>query len=310
MGSSDRLSRRYRNEDYISVAMEFRCNLRCVHCMIADSMDFLQPRSEAELQRILAERKSGAPWTGIILTGAEITLHRDLQRWAAQAREAGFSHVRIQTHGMRLADNRYLASLVSAGVDQYFISIAGATATTHDRITGIQGSFDKTVGGLMRLNDYDDVVAITNTVVSRLNYAELPEVVTRLDGALRLTQMEFWGYLPMEDNDHLDLLPRHSEVMPFLHEAVRRVRARRMGVEVKHFPACLLGDERSALVNEQPKLAIDSRFWSEFAKNGFFQCVYRNACASRECLGLTTAYIKKYGDEQDKLRPISEQQPT
>ncbi len=304
MASSEQSFRRYRHEDYISAAMEFRCNLRCQHCMIEEAMQHLRPQSEADLQRILALNAASRQWQGLILTGAEITLHRDLPRWARQAREAGFSHVRIQTHGMRLADRGYLNDLVAAGVDEFFVSVAGADAATHDTITGVPGSFAKTMRGLMNLEEFDHVAAITNTVVSELNYRQLAEIVATLAFVKRLTQVEFWCYLPMQERDVKDLLPRHADVRPALCAAIRDVRSHGLGVEVKHFPECLLDDLRGALCNGQPQLLIDPAFWPEFARNDFFHCPHRGRCAAKECLGLNKAYVSKYGAEADLLVPI------
>ena len=33
----------YDHSDYVSMTMEFRCNLKCVHCMIEGTMDRLAP---------------------------------------------------------------------------------------------------------------------------------------------------------------------------------------------------------------------------------------------------------------------------
>jgi hypothetical protein len=40
-------------------------------------------------------------------------------------------------------------------------------------------------------------------------------------------------------------------------------------------------------------------------RNGFYQCVYRDLCASTECLGLNTAYVAKYGYDEKILRPLA-----
>jgi hypothetical protein len=73
---------------------------------------------------------------------------------------------------------------------------------------------------------------------------------------------------------------------------------------VKNFPECLLGDDGDALNNDQPKLLIDPEFWPEFMRNGFHQCVHRDYCGARRCLGLNTAYIRKYGWQADVLVPL------
>lgn len=51
------------------------------------------------------------------------------------ARQSGFEHVRIQTHGMRLASRKYCEQLIEAGVDEFFVSVAASDASAHDAIT-------------------------------------------------------------------------------------------------------------------------------------------------------------------------------
>lgn len=296
---------RYDHSRYVSVTMEFRCNLKCVHCMIEGTMDRLAPEPMERFAELLDVNARERRWSGLILTGSEITLHRDLPELAQMARKAGFEHVRIQTHGMHLAREDYCRELVDAGIDEFFVSIAGCDAETHDGITRVPGSFERAVRGMEILDAYPGVDLITNTVVTSRSFELLPKVVQRLAHLRRLTQMEFWVYLPMRERDSADLVARHLDVLPFLRVALASARALGRGVEVKNFPECLLGDEGDALVNEQPQLVIDPSFWPEFMRNGFDQCLYRDRCASRECLGLNTAYIEKFGWEADHLRPIA-----
>jgi MoaA/NifB/PqqE/SkfB family radical SAM enzyme len=296
---------RFDHRNYVSMTMEFRCNLRCVHCMIEHTMHRLEPESAERFEQLLAENIQHRRWKGLILTGSEITLRRDLPDLARRARSAGFGHVRIQTHGMHLAQQAYCDSLIEAGIDEYFVSGAGPDAETHDAITTVPGSFDKTLRGLENLDGHAGAVTLTNTVVTSKSYKLLPAVVDRLAHLRRLVQMEFWVYWPMSESDDKNLIASHAEVAPYLREAVRRARALGRGVEVKNFPECLLGDDGTALMNTQPELFVDPAFWPEFMRNGFYQCVYRDKCASTECLGLSTAYIAKHGYEEHILRPLS-----
>lgn len=295
---------RYDHDAYVSVTMEFRCNLRCVHCMIEKTMDRLKPETRDRFGELLAEQRRLKRWQGLVLTGSEITLLRDLPDLARRARAAGFRHVRIQTHGMGLSAPAYCRTLVEAGIDEYFVSVAGHDAATHDGITGVPGSFERTLKGLEFLDAIEGVETISNTVVTTRSYRHLPAVVERLAHLRRLTQMEFWVYFPMRESDDKDLVASHREVLPYLREAIARARALGRAVEVKNFPECLLGSDGGTLVNNQPHLVVDPAFWAEFARNGFHQCVYRDRCASRECLGLNSAYIGKYGFEDDVLSPI------
>ena len=292
------------HEKYVSLTMEFRCNLKCVHCMIEGTMDRLAPTSDKTLDDICRDQSQTGRWEGLVLTGSEITLRRDLPDIARKARSAGFNHVRIQTHGMHLGRTDYADRLVEAGVDEYFVSVAGSDAESHDRITQIEGAWDKMMVGMAHLEQYDHVKLITNSVITTQSYMLLPGMVDALSHLKRLAQMEFWNFFPMAEDDPKDLAARHSDILPYLREAILKCRAQGRYVEVKNFPECMLGELGDALVNAQPTLIIDPDFWTEFDRNGFYQCPHQAICASTECLGLTTAYKAKFGDEVDILKPI------
>jgi len=294
---------RFLHDDYIELTVHFRCNLRCQHCMIEGTMDWLQPESEAQLEEILARNAAEHCWKGLVLTGSEVTLRDDLPELARRIRAHGFEHVRIQTHGVKLANEAYCRELVEAGIDEYFVSVTAADAPTHDAITQVPGAFERMMRGLENLDAMDGVTLLTNTVVTRLSFRQLPAVVERLRHLRRLAQMEFWGYWPMRETDDKDLVASHLDVLPHLLEAVRRAKALGRGVAVKNFPECLLGEEHAALDNRQPKLITDPAFWPEFMRNGFHQCVHRKYCGARQCLGLNTAYVKKFGWHADELVP-------
>ena len=289
--------------DYVEVTMHFKCNLRCQHCMIEGTMDWLQPESMNDFEELLAANRERRRWRGIIFTGSEVTLNRDLTEWARMARDSGFSHVRIQTHGMKLANESYLEELVKAGIDEYFVSITAADAETHDAITQIPGSFEKTMRGLENLEQHD-VATMTNTVVTRLSYPHLPALVARVAHLKRLRRMDFWNYWPMRETDDKNLVASHLDVLPYLRDAIAAAKALDVDLEIKNFPECLLGADREYLNNDQPQLVIDPEFWPEFMRNGFHQCVHRAYCGAERCLGLNTAYVEKFGWHADVLVPF------
>ena len=232
-----------------------------------------------------------------------MTLNRDLTEWARMARDNGFSHVRIQTHGMKLANEQYLEELVEAGIDEYFVSVTAADEATHDAITQVPGSFEKTMRGLENLERFD-VATMTNTVITELSYRHLPALVERVSHLKQLRRMDFWKYWPMRETDDKNLVASHLDVLPYLREAIAAARKLGVDVEIKNFPECLLGSDGRYLNNDQPKLIIDPEFWPEFMRNGFHQCVHRSYCGAQRCLGLNTAYVEKFGWHADVLVPF------
>lgn len=292
------------HKDYVEVTVHFRCNLACKHCMILDSMHWLKPADDTEFEALLEENRRCQKWRGLILTGSEVTLRKDLPELAARARMAGFERVRIQTHGMRLSHPDYCRQLIKAGVNEFFVSLTADTAHLHDEITEVPGSFDRTLQCLRNLDDFDNVQVMTNTVVTRLSCQSLVGVVELLKDLRNLAEMDFWCYWPMTETGDPRLMVSHLEVAPHLRQAIRLARSYGRAVEVKNFPHCLLGSESDALRNDQPELRIDPRFWNEFNRNGFHQCLFRDTCGSAQCLGLNTAYARQFGWHADELRPI------
>ena len=297
-------NQRFAAKDYVEVTVHFKCNLKCVHCMIEGTMDWLRPESDEQLWQILARNARERRWKALTLTGSEVTLRADLPALARAAKEHGFEHVRIQTHGVRLGDSAYCRELVEAGIDEFFVSVTAADAATHDAITGVDGAFERMLAGLENLDAFGHVATLTNTVITERSYRQLPQVVERLKHLRQLAQMEFWTYWPMREHDDKELIPSHLDVLPYLKEAIVAARCYGRSVEVKNFPECLLGEVHDALDNSQPQLIIDPEFWPEFMRNGFHQCVHREYCASETCLGLNTAYVNKYGWHADLLVPF------
>lgn len=293
----------YQHDEYVEMTVHFKCNLKCKHCMIEDTMDRLKPESMDSFRELLETNAREAKWKGLILTGSEVTLRKDLPQLAEEAKQNGFEHVRIQTHGMRFAKRDYCKELIDAGVDEFFVSVTAGDADTHDHITKVKGSFQKTMQGLENLDEFSNITLLTNTVITALSYQQLPDIVERLSHLNNLVQMDFWTYWPMSEEDDKDLIVSHLDVLPYLKDAIRLCALHGRAIDLKNFPECLLGDERSVLSNGQPKLMIDQEFWNEFSRNGFHQCIYKDRCTSRECLGLNTAYVRKFGWMEHDLKP-------
>jgi MoaA/NifB/PqqE/SkfB family radical SAM enzyme len=289
---------------YVSLTMEFRCNLKCVHCMIEGTMDYLVPESKDTFKQLLAQNEKENLWNGLILTGSEITLINNLPELAKMAKQSGFEHIRIQSHGMHLDNEKFTNTLVEAGIDEFFISMPGSNPDNHDAITEVEGSFERTLKGFENLEQYEHVTCITNTVVTQRSYTLLPDIVDALSHLKQLKQMEFWHYFPMSENDDKNLVADYQDILPFLKVAIEKAKQFDRDIEVKNFPQCLLDEHGDLLLNDQPQLFIDPAFWEQFERNGFYQCKHREQCSSQQCLGLGTAYIKKFGWQEKQLHPI------
>ncbi|MBU0460955.1 MAG: radical SAM protein, partial [Nanoarchaeota archaeon] len=285
----------------LTVCIDFNCNNDCISCMLKDIKKDLRPFSFEEFREIIDETLRLNQYETLILSGAEVTLNKELIRFIEYAKQlSAFKHIRIQTNGRRLSDINYCRDLMNVGIDEFFVSVYGPDAITHEAITRSAHSFEETLQGIANLNTLGATI-ITNTVISTLNYTLLQNIVVKLSAFSSIKEMQFWNYWPMSETDDLSLLASYRDVLPFLVEAIKEGQKRDIKIIVKYFPACLLDKYVAALDNSQADTIIDKIYWQQYGLNNFGQCLFRSACKAADCSGLTIAYIKKFGWQEDLL---------
>jgi heme b synthase len=149
------------------------CNLSCVHCRAA-AVDKPYPDefSTEECLRLLDDVRSFATPI-VILTGGEPLLRRDIFEIASYGTAKGLRMV-LATNGT-LLDGSTSRRLRDSGIQRVSISIDGATAESHDRFRGVEGSFAGALRGIGLLREGGLEFQI-NTTISRVNVAELPAI--------------------------------------------------------------------------------------------------------------------------------------
>jgi MoaA/NifB/PqqE/SkfB family radical SAM enzyme len=287
----------------LTITFGFHCNLACTFCLVEDALNVYGGVDLASVERLLADERVTNGVKTILLSGGEVTIEQDLERYVELCRAVpGVEHVRLQTNAVRLADDAYLARLLDVGVDQFFVSFHGATAATCDAITQRPGSFEQILAGMRNIAGSRGEL-MTNTVIVEANYRELPAIAD-LVLPLGPTRVDFWNYLPRVDRvDVRGQLTRVEEIAPHLVAALDRCEGRAPRVIVKHFPRCLLGRHGHLQDDSQPTSLVDDAFWGPYPPYG---CLYEGVCvdAGQEaCRGLPFAYVRRFGWEEDLLIP-------
>lgn len=289
---------------YCVMSIWFGCNNRCTICMLSEVQEPVAGLSFERFQEELAIVVQEGRYRNLILSGGEVTTFRHLGRYARFAASLGwFEKIQIQTNGRRLADERYVEHLVDCGVNEFFVSVQGLEET-NDAITRVPGSFLQTIKGIDNLAGHD-VRVITNSVLTTQTLPEMPALVDFLL-AQPVHEVQVWNFFPMERTDSRNRvvsLKYFSTLLPRLAESA--VRAEKPLV-LKSFPECLPSPPPISIDSMFPATVLPDLFWKQFGECGFGQCVHRKAgtCTSKGCWGLSSAYIKKYGDERQLLRPI------
>src|SRR5262249_43053509 len=140
----------------VTIALNYLCNSRCRICFIEPEISMKLPDvSDDFVSRVFRENRARKRYKRLILAGAEATLSDRLPDVATRAlAEGGFEHVRLQTNGRRLADRSYLASLVAAGIREFFVSIHAGTPELDAYLTRNPSSFREMLEGLANLRGF------------------------------------------------------------------------------------------------------------------------------------------------------------
>jgi len=236
------------------IAVTYRCNLRCTFCYagcnctaspIGDGREMSGGEIETVLGKILHEAKVPS----VSFTGGEPTLRPELPHLVRYATDLGL-RVNLITNGTRV-DAALAAALAGAGLASAQVSLEGVTAGTHERVTGIPGSHERTLAGVRHL-EAAGVRVHTNTTITRDNLSECSEMPGFVRRALGLERFSMNLVIPTGSaalNERL--VVRYRELGPHL-ETIQRT-SEREGVEFMWYsptPMCMFNPIPSGLGNK------------------------------------------------------------
>jgi radical SAM protein with 4Fe4S-binding SPASM domain len=155
-----------------SLELGLGCNLRCVHCY---NFDRSGPRpagrelSAPEWHDVVAQlRASGCHQAS--LTGGEPTIHPAFFPLLEQTAALGMA-ASVVSNGTRLTDAAARRLAEFEHVVDVGLSLYGVEAPTHDTVTGLSGSFERTLGAARRLRAAGVPVTLKFTIMD-LNVRE------------------------------------------------------------------------------------------------------------------------------------------
>ncbi|KPL08894.1 hypothetical protein AMJ85_07590, partial [candidate division BRC1 bacterium SM23_51] len=200
------------------IAVTYRCNLRCRFCYVGCGCrtdgnragkntgwkpvvpkkntdwepEVPSEMTTAEICRVLEIIRREAQVPSVSFTGGEPMLRDDLAELTAHARGLGM-RVNLITNAT-LADGAAVERLVEAGLNSAQVSLEGPSAEIHDRLTGVEGSFERTIRGITELRDAGLHVH-TNTTITALN-RDAAEQMPAFAASLGLTRLSMNLMIP------------------------------------------------------------------------------------------------------------------
>ncbi len=155
------------------LAVTYRCNLKCNFCYVGDH-EYAE-LSTSDAKKVLFKILHEAQVPSVSFTGGEPMLRTDIGELVAYAARIGM-WTNLITNGMLLTQEN-VRMLNSVGLSSAQVSIEGPSPQVHDNITGVAGSFERTVQGIRLLRDAG-IPVHTNTTISQSNCAHLEEIVS------------------------------------------------------------------------------------------------------------------------------------
>ena len=177
----------------IHLDLTSRCTEKCVHCYVPRDRHFTM-KTDAAVRVIDEFREMGG--LSITLSGGECMLHPDFKRILAYAREKDLS-VSVLSN-LTLCDEEMCRFLATRNLSLVQVSLYSMDAATHDAITQLPGSFEKTKAAIERLHALDVPVQISCPTMKG-NYKGYRAV---LDYGVSLKCKAFTDFIMMARSDH------------------------------------------------------------------------------------------------------------
>ena len=205
----------------LDLKVGFQCNNHCLFCIQGDKRFTSPNKSDIEVRQILEKMKRSHD--GVVFTGGEPTVRPELIDWVKYAKQLGYKFIQIQSNGRMFSYKDYCRALIRAGANEFSPAIHGSTAKIHDALTRSPGSFEQTVKGIRNLRELDQYI-LTNTVITRMNYKDLPNLAKLLVD-LKVDQFQF-AFMHINQNivhnkKLIDkIVPRYKETVPYIKKGI------------------------------------------------------------------------------------------
>ena len=212
------------------------CNSRCVFCLDTDTprnMYLLENDVHQELRRGREELNADK----VILSGGEGSIHPKFIDFVRYAREIGYSRVQTVTNGYMFAKRDFYLAAVEAGLGEITFSLHGHTAELHDRLTGVEGAFDRLMKGMIRARRDGRVIVNVDVCINKQNVAYIDKIVA-LCLSVGVNEFDLLHVIPQgaafENRD--DLFYDPVEHLPRLQKVFRLNRHPNVVVWTNRFP--------------------------------------------------------------------------
>jgi len=289
----------FEGRKWIELALDYRCNLRCLGCHAChDTGERLSSSEAVSLLRAGRDRGIDSLWLG----GGEPTLRDDLLSLVRAARAMGYVAVVVQTNGMRLSYAAYRDALLAAGVTEVRLNVKSHRAEVHDRLSGGEPCHALLLDAIAGLAKAGTKMT-ADVLLTKTSAPDLPALVP-FYAERGVAAFDLWLLSAWDAPEAAGEVPRIADLVPLLAEATGAAKSHGVRLASFHTPPCTLPPELRSLFSPAGELSLlvvgpDRRPFpleaSPFEGGAYLEGCAR--CAERpRCGGPRPDYVKLYGD--------------
>ena len=295
----------------LSIRLSFKCNQNCNYCVVGELMNNSNLEEPLDFERVRRDlRENKKRYDNLEICGGEPTILKDFFKIVNLAYRLGYQ-IELVTNGRIFSYEDFCKRLLDYNLKLILITLHANNPEVHDAITRVNGSFRQTVKGIKNLKKHCFNV-LGQILLMKSNYTHLLETVKFMEGlgvdGIRFTFLEPHGSAEL---DFYNIVPKYSEVLPFMDEALEWLKTRNTRIEIKTFPYCCISPQfRTFLldpvmittiltyINKETTFQV-SKFERVFnLKEKFDFC---DLCKYNEkCEGVWKDYVSRYGKEEFK----------
>lgn len=157
------------------VSPSYRCNECCVFCPCHKMAKHYQPIPSDVIINSIIDAVHRKDINMILISGGEPTLYKDLVSVITFARQLNLK-IGILSNSLKFADENFCQSFINTVGNDFELTTAfhSHIAEEHDKITGIKGSFDRSLKGVKNMINAGVCVTI-KYVINGVSYNKMPK---------------------------------------------------------------------------------------------------------------------------------------
>lgn len=293
----------------------YKCNFNCLFCLDRNLKG--KPSSSfQEIKGLFRQLKNSREETIMFMTG-ESFIRRDFFQILDEARKCNLK-VKVTTNGSMLSYYDFLTKIIEGGVVQIVISLHSHLPKVANAIARNNLCYSLQRKALLNIDLFNSIheerINIDiNTVISKLNYKYLEDLVLYLKGLLKHTRLRIkFKFMNLGGNNidfYKKTLPSFREIGPYILKALNALGKEKIEEKIAFsgFPLCAIPSYEWACVELQESLCHgnlyllnsyrikDSKNQDDVLKNNFRKYKECRSCSLYAiCLGVRVDYLKIY----------------